>query len=220
MGTARASPVPRRVRKAVSAATTAASKRAKPPCGKNGSAEAVQPAKTAASAAAPRRVASTGRASVVPRRRVACRGAAAPRSASANSDAAGLRPGASESDRSTSSSSRFGRSGRSVSSRGAPCSIARAVSSIDDCQKGCRPESASQSITPTAQTSAAAVDSSPASRSGEMYASVPGTSPCAVRVSASAICASPKSRSFACTSAPSPSRTFEGFTSRWRIPFA
>jgi hypothetical protein len=56
----------------------------------------------------------------------------------------------------------------------APASIARAVSSIEPRQNGCRPASASQSITPTAQTSAAGVASPPASRSGEMYASVPG----------------------------------------------
>ena len=45
---------------------------------------------------------------------------------------------------------------------------ARAVSSIDVCQNGWRPESASQSMTPTAQTSAASPAVSPASRSGAM----------------------------------------------------
>ena len=70
--------------------------------------------------------------------------------------------------------SRFGRSGRNSPSGRAPASIARAVSSIEPRQNGCRPASASHSITPTAQTSAAGVASPPASRSGEMYASVPG----------------------------------------------
>ena len=44
---------------------------------------------------------------------------------------------------------------------------ARAVSSSEPFQNGCRPASASQSITPTAQTSAAASPGSPCSRSGE-----------------------------------------------------
>ena len=52
-------------------------------------------------------------------------------------------------------SSRFGSSGRRSPSGRAPASIARAVSSIEPRQNGCRPASASQSITPTAQTSAA-----------------------------------------------------------------
>jgi hypothetical protein len=41
------------------------------------------------------------------------------------------------------------------------------VSFIDEARNGCRRASASQSITPTAQTSAASVASSPSRRSGE-----------------------------------------------------
>ena len=103
---------------------------------------------------------------------------AAPRSARASSGAGGRLAGLVESALSTSRRSRLGSSGRSSPSGRAPASIARAVSSIEPRQNGCRPASASHSITPTAQTSAAGVASLPASRSGEMYASVPGTSPC------------------------------------------
>ena len=68
--------------------------------------------------------------------------------------------------------------------------------------------------------SAAGPACSPASRSGEMYASVPGTSPTAVSVSSASICASPKSSSRTDSSGRRASRTFEGFTSRWTIPLA
>ena len=64
------------------------------------------------------------------------------------------------------------------------------------------------------------VASSPRSRSGEMYASVPGTSPTAVSVSASSNCASPKSSSRTAISSRSSRRTFDGLTSRWTIPRA
>ena len=60
----------------------------------------------------------------------------------------------------------------------------------------------------------------PLSRSGEMYASVPGTSPAAVSVSSSVTRARPKSRSLTEMPAPSASRTFDGLTSRWTIPRA
>ena len=59
---------------------------------------------------------------------------------------------------------------------------------------------------------------SPRSRSGEMYASVPGTSPTAVSVSASAKRARPKSSRRIEVSGPSSSRTLAGLTSRWTIP--
>ncbi len=81
-------------------------------------------------------------------------------------------------------------------SDGAPSSIRRAVSSSEPPQNGCRPASASQSSTPTAQTSAAGRAGSPRRRSGEMYARVPGMSPTAVSVSSSCITARPKSKSF------------------------
>src|SRR5205085_451902 len=83
---------------------------------------------------------------------------------------------------------------------------------------GWRPASASHRSTPTAQTSAAGVAGSPPSRSGEMYASVPGTSPAAVSVSACGSRASPKSSSRTEMRSPSAIRTFEGLTSRWTIP--
>ena len=60
----------------------------------------------------------------------------------------GAAPGSSERERSTSWIRSFGRSGRRTASEGAPDSIARAVSSIEVCQNGWRPESASQSMTP------------------------------------------------------------------------
>ena len=83
-----------------------------------------------------------------------------------------------------------------MASEGAPSSICRAVSRSEPLQNGWRPASASQSSTPTAQTSAAGRAASPRSRSGEMYASVPGMSPTAVSVSCSCITARPKSKSF------------------------
>ena len=85
-------------------------------------------------------------------------------------------------------------------------------------QNGWLPASASHRITPTAQTSLRSEASSPPSRSGEMYASVPGTSPTAVSVSASSNCASPKSSTRTEISLLSSTRTFEGLTSRWMIP--
>ena len=193
------------------------------PCGKNGSSAAVQPATSAASPAATirpgrnrtdapaarcRRRASASSAAEPPRR-AAPPPARRPKGAAPDRARARGRPAA--------ASAWAGRDGAPTSGA-APASIARAVSSMDVCQNGWRPASASQSITPTAQTSAASVASSPASRSGAMYASVPGTSPCAVSVSASAMRASPKSSSRTDTSSPSASSTFDGFTSRWRIP--
>ena len=85
-------------------------------------------------------------------------------------------------------------------------------------QKGWLPTSASQRITPTAHTSLRSLASLPPRRSGEMYASVPGTSPTAVSVSASSNWASPKSSTRADSASPSSTRTFDGFTSRWTIP--
>ena len=55
-----------------------------------------------------------------------------------------------------------------MASDDAPRSIARALSSAEARQNGWLPVSPSQSSTPTAQMSAAAVAVSPASRSGEM----------------------------------------------------
>ena len=118
----------------------------------------------------------------------------------------------------TAASRRFGRSGLRVASGGAPASIVRATSGSGTPQNGCLPASASQSSTPTAQTSLAGEASSPRSRSGEMYASVPGTSPTAVSVSASSNWASPKSSSRTESAGPSSSSTFAGLTSRWTMP--
>ena len=102
-------------------------------------------------------------------------------------------PGWRASAPSTAETSRRGRSGRSVTSGGAPASIALATSWSGTPQNGCLPASDSQRRTPTDQTSLSGVASSPARRSGAMYASVPGTSPTAVSVSAPSNCASPKS---------------------------
>jgi hypothetical protein len=60
------------------------------------------------------------------------------------------------------------RAGRAEASGGAPASTRLAVSTGDAAQNGWRPVSASQSTTPTPQTSAAPVASWPASRSGAM----------------------------------------------------
>src|SRR5918994_1591622 len=84
-------------------------------------------------------------------------------------------------------------------------------------QNGWRSVSVSQRSTPTDQTSLCGVASPPSKRSGAMYASVPGTSPTAVSVSAPSNWASPKSRSRTATSSRSSSRMFAGFTSRWTI---
>ena len=78
---------------------------------------------------------------------------------------------------STAARSRRGRSGRRAESGGAPEAIVDATCGSGTPQKGWLPASASQRITPTAQMSLRSVASSPESRSGEMYASVPGTSP-------------------------------------------
>ena len=127
---------------------------------------AVQPAKRPAAAGAAKRsgVATRTRGPLVPRRRT--RSASASRMSPASSAAGGRAAGFSESIRLTSAQSVFGRSGRTDSSGAAPVSIRRAVSSSEPFQNGCQPASASQSITPTAQTSAAGSPGSPCSRSG------------------------------------------------------
>ena len=51
-----------------------------------------------------------------------------------------------------------------------------------------------------------------------MYASVPGTSPTAVSVSASSNWASPKSSNLIEIVGAASTSTFDGFTSRWTIP--
>src|SRR4051794_29973228 len=180
IGTASVSARPSRGRTNVAPAARAASRNGQPR-GKNGPAQAVQPAAAAARAQDAARRATLGTAIVLRPRVELRRLRPAARRASTRSAADGRRAGSSSSARPTAARSGFGRSGRMVESGSAPPSIARAVSSRDVCQNGCRPASASQSITPTAQTSAAAVDVFPASRSGAMYASVPGTSPTAVR---------------------------------------
>ena len=63
--------------------------------------------------------------------------------------------------RSTSSISGAGRSGRAVPSDGGCSWIRFAVSSIEDVQYGWKPARASQSRTPTAQTSASGPASAP-----------------------------------------------------------
>ena len=60
------------------------------------------------------------------------------------------------------------RSARALPSGFAPASIAAATCGSGTPQNGCSPTSASQSTTPTAQTSLAAVASPPRSRSGAM----------------------------------------------------
>ena len=142
----------------------------------------------------------------------------ASRSSAASCDAVGRRLGSTSSALSTAASRRRGRSPRRAESGGAPAAIADATSGRGTPQNGWVPESASQSITPTAQTSLATLASAPPSRSGEMYASVPGTSPTAVSVSASSNCASPKSRTRTATSSDSSRRTFDGLTSRCTMP--
>ena len=62
---------------------------------------------------------------------------------------------------------RRGRSGRTVSSGGAPARMRLVVPAALLERKGCLPASASQSTTPTAQTSAASVACLPSRRSGE-----------------------------------------------------
>ena len=96
------------------------------------------------------------------------RPAAASRSSWASAEAEGRRAGSGASARSIAASSRFGRSGRSSWSGGAPVSIAAAICWSGVPQKGCLPESDSQSRIPTPQTSLAGRASSPRSRSGEM----------------------------------------------------
>ena len=148
---------------------------------------------------------------------VVWRGAA--RRAAASASAEGRSAGSSERALSTSESSCFGRSGRWPPSGSAPMRMPRAVSSSEPFQNGCWPASASQSRTPIAQMSAGGPPLWPRSRSGEMYASVPGTSPWAVSVSSSATSARPKSSSFAWMPPwPSASMMFDGLTSRWTMP--
>src|SRR6185503_11836540 len=101
-----------------------------------------------------------------------------------------------------------------VAGRGPPGRVRR-QRAVDEPQEPLRQIGAERTERPRA-----GVASPPASRSGEMYASVPGTSPASVSVSASAICASPKSSTRAETRSPSVRRTFDGLTSRCRIPAA
>ncbi len=159
---------------------------------------------------------STSAARLTGRRFSGCRTAA--RSSAASVVACGRAAGSVASARSTAFARRRGRSGRRLASAGAPRSIARATSCSGMPQNGCWPASASQRTTPTAHTSLAGVASSPPRRSGAMYASVPGTSPTAVSVSAPSNCARPKSRSLTAMSSECSSSMFEGFTSRWTIP--
>ena len=165
------------------------------PCGKNGSAAAVQPARSAA---------RTAVSAVRPRSRVGSRNPAprgdgrrdaAPRSASASSR--GRRPpGRVGRERAVDEPQQRLRQVGAERRRAvaAPASIARAVSSIEPRQNGCRPASASQSITPTAQTSAAGVASLAGEPLGrDVRERSRHVSLRSVSVSASAICASPKS---------------------------
>ena len=143
----------------------------------------------------------------------------ASRSSVASRAAGGRLAGSTESADSTAASSRRGRSLRRADSGGAPDAIVEATCGIGTPQNGWLPARDSHSITPTAQMSLRSDASSPVSRSGEMYASVPGTSPTAVSVSASSNCARPKSSTRTATSPPpSSTSTFDGFTSRWTIP--
>ena len=102
--------------------------------------------------------------------------------------------GSMESAASTAAMSLRERSPRRAESGGAPDAIVDATSGSGTPQNGWLPASASQRITPTAQTSLRSLASLPSRRSGAMYASVPGTSPTAVSVSASSNWARPKSR--------------------------
>ena len=142
----------------------------------------------------------------------------ASRSSEASSAAAGRAPGAVSSARATTASRARGRSRRFAASGGAPSAIAPAT-----CRAAARPRTgAAGERLPqhdadrpdvAAQRRVAAQ-----SRSGAMYASVPGTSPTAVRVSASSNCARPKSSRRTAMSSPSSTSTLDGFTSRCTIP--
>ena len=142
----------------------------------------------------------------------------ASRSSAASRAAGGRFPGSTASALSTAASSRRGSSPRRAERGGAPEAIVEATWGSGTPQNGWLPASASQRITPTAQTSLRSDASSPERRSGEMYASVPGTSPTAVSVSASSNCARPKSRTRIEIGSLSSTSTFEGLTSRWTIP--
>ena len=90
------------------------------------------------------------------------------RRASASCSADGRRAGSIVRAEDTASAIAGGRSGRAVPIGFAPASIAAATCGSGTPQKGCSPTSASQSNTPTAHTSLAAVASPPRSRSGAM----------------------------------------------------
>ena len=107
--------------------------------------------------------------------------------------------------------------GAELPSGRAPSSIACAVRASTR-QNGCPPASASHSITPTAQTSAAGVASPPASRSGEMYASVPGTSPASVSLVGVSHLREAEVQHPAGDALASARITFDGLTSRCRTP--
>src|SRR5687767_8225645 len=114
--------------------------------------EALHPAASAASPAA-RQLSAEGHLerSGGGGRRSARRWRDAERSAAASLAAGGRRAGSRQRARSTTLIRSGGRSGRIVRSDGAPSSILRAVSIGEEAQNGCRPASASQSRTPTAQ---------------------------------------------------------------------
>ena len=128
------------------------------PAGKNGRAAALQAAKSTAAPAGttcePQRAGGIAR----PLRSPAADAAGPERPCGAGRRARARTVAASGrrlSARSTHSTTAGSRSGRMEASDGAPSSIRRAVSSSEPPQNGCRPASASQSSTPTAQTSAA-----------------------------------------------------------------
>ena len=107
----------------------------------------------------------TGRTATLGARR---RSVSALRSSFANAVAGGRFAGSIATAWAIAASRRFGRSGRSSSSGGAPRSIVAAICGNGTPQNGCLPASASQSRIPTPQTSLAGRASSPSSRSGEM----------------------------------------------------
>ena len=217
MGAASASASPARgARSAITPAATASAGAQK--AGKNGSIVAPASVATAVAAAGARRTSvlcvGTTLSTFVERLRTAN----AARSSFASAAAGGRFAGSWASAWSSASSSRLGRSGRSVASGGGPDSIVPAICCSGTPQNGCLAASASQRRIPTAQTSLAGQASSPRRRSGEMYASVPGTSPTAVSVSASSNCARPKSSTRTETLSSAARSTFDGLTSRWTIP--
>ncbi len=181
---------------------------------------------TAASAAPPARSTSTlVRASGLSRRCSPPSGRVCSRplpssssSSSARSTAAGRSPGRAAQALSTRSIMGVGRSGRKSRSDGSrPAATLESVSAGVCPRSGCPPASSSYSTMPAEYTSLGGPTRRPDACSGDMYATVPITSPSCVSVSASMRRAMPKSMTLTCPSLAS--ITFCGLTSRWMMPW-